>query len=48
MAEGFIEPRRTQSWKDLIMLYTFAMILLILWLLRLVSGYTIGASSMSS
>jgi hypothetical protein len=29
-------------WKDLIMLYTIAIVLLVLWLLGLVSSYTLG------
>jgi hypothetical protein len=31
------------AWGEKIMLYTLAVILLVLWLLGLVSGYTIGA-----
>ena len=35
--------RPTRSVEENIMLYTIAVVLLILWLLGLVSGYTIGA-----
>ena len=40
---GFRELHSAQAAKEKAMLYTIAVVLLILWLLGFVSGYTIGA-----
>ena len=36
-------PRQTESLENEVMLYTIAVVLIILWLLGMVSGYTIGS-----
>ena len=48
VSSGRHEQTRSQTWsvligKEFVMLYTIAVVLLVLWLLGLVSGYTIGA-----